>query len=589
MLGTMAETEGDELAPHVLREYALLADGERGAIVGPRGEIVWLCLPRWDSDAVFSALLGGRGDYSISPAGRYVWGGYYEPGSLIWRGRWATEAGIVECRDALAFPGDIKHAVLLRQVVAVDAPARIRVRLDPHAEYGHASLDDLHCGGGIWTARTGRVNLRWQGGADARPLPGSDEQTLGLELKLAAGERHDFVLELSEHPLPDEPVSANQAWATTQDVWHSSVPDLDHVLAPRETRHSYAVLRGLTSATGGMVAAATTSLPERAEAGRNYDYRYVWTRDQCYAGQAVAACGAFDLLDDAVRFTAARLLEHGDRLAPAYTTIGTPVPNQRELDLPGYPGAQAMVGNQVNRQFQLDAFGEALLLFAAAARAERLDRDGWHAVQVAARAIEARWREPEAGIWEIDDRQWTHSRLIGVAGLRSVAAARGPDPEGSAWLTLADHILAETTAQSLHRDGHWQRSPADPALDAALLLPPLRGGIPGDDPRTGATLAAFERELTEDGFAYRFRHDERPLPAAEGAFVLCGFIMALATHQQGRHIDAMGWFERTRAACGPPVLYTEEFDVEQHQLRGNLPQAFVHALMIEASAALAKP
>ena len=334
------------------------------------------------------------------------------------------------------------------------------------------------------------------------------------------------------------------------------------------------------------MAAATTSLPERAEAGRNYDYRYVWIRDQCYAGQAVATAGPHPLLDDAVRFVAERLLEDGDRLAPAYTSTGDPVPDQRHLNLPGYPGGFDIVGNWVNKQFQLDAFGEALLLFAAAARHDRLEAHHWTAAETAATAITRRWTEPDAGIWEIDNRPWTHSRLIAAAGLRAVAAVQ-PSTRTAEWLTLADRIVADTAEHALHQDGHWQRAPDDPGLDGALLLPGLRGAVPADDPRTVATLQAYLRDLTRDGYAYRFRHDERPLPEAEGSFLLCGFVVALSLQQQERPVEARAWYERTRAACGTPQLFSEEYDSAQRQLRGNLPQAFVHALAIETAARLA--
>jgi GH15 family glucan-1,4-alpha-glucosidase len=135
----------------------------------------------------------------------------------------------------------------------------------------------------------------------------------------------------------------------------------------------------------------------------------------------------------------------------------------------------------------------------------------------------------------------------------------------------------------LHPTGRWQRSPHDDRLDAALLLPAIRGAIPADDPRTHATLRAFGQELTDDGYAYRYRPDERPLGEAEGAFLLCGFIMSLALGQQGDAVGAARWFERNRSACGPPGLLSEEFDVAQRQLRGNLPQAFVHALLLECA------
>jgi GH15 family glucan-1,4-alpha-glucosidase len=337
-----------------------------------------------------------------------------------------------------------------------------------------------------------------------------------------------------------------------------------------------------------MVAAATTSLPERAEAGRNYDYRYVWIRDQCYAGQAAASAGSDPLLDAALQFVTARLLEHGERLAPAYTTTGNAIPAQRHLDLPGYPGGYDIVGNWVNQQFQLDAFGEALLLLAVAAARDRLDDDRRHAIDVAADAIARRWREPDAGIWEVDNRPWTHSRLTAAAGLRAVAAAAPTASAAAEWLALADHIVSDTTTHALHPTRRWQRSPDDPAMDAALLLPGLRGAVPADDPRTIATLRAYLHDLTRDGYAYRFRHDERPIGDAEGSFLLCGFITALSLHAQNEPVAARAWFEQTRAACGPPQLFSEEYDARQHQMRGNLPQAFVHALMLETATQLAE-
>src|SRR5207249_5512021 len=208
----------------------------------------------------------------------------------------------------------------------------------------------------------------------------------------------------------------------------------------------------------------------------------------------------------------------------------------------------------------------------------------WQAARIAADAIRARWQEPEAGIWELDDEEWTHSRLTCVAGLRAAAGVSRRSTTAAGWSALADGIIADTAARATHPSGRWQRSPADAGLDAALLIPPVRGALPADHPHTVATLRAYAAELTEDGYAYRFRHDERPLAEAEGAFLLCGFMMTLAHHQQGDQVEAARWFERNRAACGPAGLYSEEYDVAQRQMRGNLPQAFVHALMLECGA-----
>ena len=267
---------------------------------------------------------------------------------------------------------------------------------------------------------------------------------------------------------------------------------------------------------------------------------------------------------------------------PPTPSTASPSPTSAASTCPGYPGGADIVGNWVNRQFQLDAFGEALALFAHAAAHDRLDAAGWRAAEAAAAAIERQWREPDGGIWELEPDAWTHSRLICAAGLRRISAHQSRR-HAADWLALADAIVADTSRHALHPSGRWQRSPGDDRLDAALLLPAIRGGIAPTDPRTIATLQAIAEELTEDGYCYRFRPDERPLGESEGAFVMCGFLMALAYAQQGDAVRAARWFERSRAACGPAGLLSEEFDVVQRQMRGNLPQAFVHALLLHCA------
>ena len=575
--------------PHVLREYALLADGERGVLVGPRGDFVWMCFPRWESPALFSTLIGGAGCYAITPRERFVWGGYYEPGSLIWHSRWITNETTIECREALALPSSPERAIILRRVTALRGVAHVDVLLNPRGKFGEEPVRRLvRRDDGAWVGTVSGARLLWTGGHDASPQPdGHGGKALALTLTLEEGAHHDFVLTLASESAEeaDASWSPDRAWEAVAAQWRARIPPLERAEAHRDARHAYTVLSGLTSASGGMVAAATTSLPERARAGRNYDYRYAWIRDQCYTGQAVAKAGPHALLDDAVRFVTGRLLDDGPQLRPAYTTSGGRVPDQRHLALPGYPGGSDITGNWVNKQFQLDAFGEALLLFAAAARHDHLDADGWRAAETAIEAIEQRWREPDtdAGIWEIEPDAWTHSRLTCSAGLRQIAECRLGGERAARWVSLADRIISDTATHALHPSGRWQRSPGDPRVDAALLLPAIRGAIPASDPRTLTTLRAVSDELTQDGYCYRYRPDERPLGQAEGAFVLCGFMLALAHHQQGDRVAAARWFERNRAACGPPGLCSEEFDVSERQLRGNLPQAFVHALLLECA------
>ena len=564
---------------HVLREYALLADGSRGAVVGPRGEIGWLCAPRWDSGAVISHLVGGPGIYAVTPKVPFVWGGNYEPGSLIWENRWVgLDNSIVSCREALAHPGERQQLTLLRRLRA-DQDSQVTVDLQLGGNFGGDSISRLHRDdNGDWTARLGPLYVRWSGAPEGR---WEDDRFRG-ELAVRPCRHHDLVLEIGEQPLPARP-EPDQLWRTTEECWRADRPDLSRSAAPRDAQQAYTVLRGLTGPGGGMVAAATLGLPERAEQGRNYDYRYVWIRDQAYAGLAGAVGQPLPLLDDALSFTTARLLEHGDRLAPAYRIDGSEVPDESTADdLPGYPGGVTRIGNRANRQFQLDALGEVLQLLAAGARWDRLGHDQHRAIDVAVEVIERRWNAPEAGIWELDDAWWTQSRLAAVAGLRSIG--RHCPPSQAARLSgLADMIMAETARRGLSPGGYWQRSPDHAGVDASLVLPPVRGAVSADDPRTVTTLRQVETELVDDGHVYRFRPDQRPLGEAEGAFTLCGFMLSLAHLQQGNRAAAYRYFDIQRTVCGPPGILSEEFDVMQRQLRGNFPQAFVHALLLECA------
>ena len=485
-------------------------------------------------------------------------------------------------------PAEPNRAVLLRRIEAVDGPAEVTVILDVRGGYAASRPAELSRRTDCWTGRGGAVRFRWSGASKARHARGR----LEMRIKLAAGERHELVLEMSDRELTDEPPDPERMWVGTEQAWSRVVPDCAGLIAVADARHAYAVLRGLTSASGAMVAAATTSLPERLKGGRNYDYRYAWIRDQCYAGLAVAAHGPHPLLAGAVRFVTERLLDDGPDLMPAYTVSGRPIPPQRRLRLRGFPGGSARAGNWVRGQFQLDALGETLSLFAAAARHDMLAEDDWRAAAVATDAIEKRWREPDAGLWELDNRHWTHSRLACVSGLRAIAAAaaEGPpgghgDREAARWSALADGILA-SLGDAVHPSGRWRRAPDDDRVDAALLMPVIRNALPLQDPRSQATIEAVRKELGADGYVYRFRHDPRPLHKAEGAFLLCGFWMALVEHLRGNPAAAAHWFERSRGSAGPAALYTEEYDVHQRQLRGNLPQAFVHAGLLECAVRL---
>ena len=570
---------GDVIDAFPLRDYALVADGERGALIDPRGEVAWLCAPRWHDPALFCGLLGGRGRFAVTPVGRFVWGGYYEPGSLIWRSRWVTGEATIECREALARPARPDRLVLLRRIIAREGTARVDVVLRPRGEFDRRAARLRRDETGGWRGRCGSLHLEAFGLTEA-----TDRDGLRLRLELEPGQHHDLVLAVGAL---DDPPDPDALWAATAAQWEELVPPLGHVLAPRDARHAVAVLHGLTSTDGGMVAAATMSLPERYGAGRSYDYRYAWIRDQCYVAQAAAAAGVPALLDDALAFVRDRLLEHGPDVRPAYTVNGGPVPDESPVRLPGFPGGTDRTGNWVNEQFQLDVFGEALLVFAAGAAADRLDSEHWAAAHAAVAAIAERWQQADAGIWELEPREWTHSRLSCAAGLRALASVDPTGAGAAGWSALADAIVADCSRRALHADGRWQRAPDDPRVDAALLLGALRGAVPIEDARSRATRRAVLAELAEEHFAYRFRHDGRTPGSAEGAFLLCGVWVALAGAAEGEVEEPLRWFERTRGACGPPGLFSEEFDVGERQLRGNLPQAFVHAGLLEAAATIA--
>jgi GH15 family glucan-1,4-alpha-glucosidase len=473
--------------------------------------------------------------------------------------------------------------VLLRRIEVQRGRATVNIALQPPRP-SRSSKPGRWSGRGderVWRPPDAKSTWQLTGINGAHVANGA----LQTAVRLREGEHHDVVLVISDGDDTSEPVDADMAWATTAQAWEEAVPPGHGLGAARDVRQSFAVLFGLTAPSGGTVAAATSGLPERTR-GHGYDYRYVWIRDACYAGAAAAAADAPPFVERAVKFVSERLAADREQLKPAYTIDGDPVPPEHELGLPGYPGGTDVIGNQVRRQFQLDPFGEALRLFAVADELGVLDARGWSAARIAANAIEQRWHEPDAGIWELDPRHWTHGRLICAAGLRAMAARPDARDERASWLALADRITASASEYATHTDGRWQRAPDDERVDAALLLAGIRGAVAVDDPRHVATYEAVREQLCHEGYVYRFRNDGTPLGEGEGAFVLCSFWMSLAALGQGDTTGATFWFERARAACGQAGLFAEEFDVTERQQRGNLPQAFVHALLVETAVAL---
>ena len=467
-------------SPRVLREYALVADGERGAVIGPDGSRRLAVRRPLGQPGRVQRAARRAGRYTVDPADPWhVWGGYYENGSLIWRSRWVGDRQI-ECREALAMPADPHRAVLLRRIEAIDGPAKVNVSLDLRARYGRGRMTDMKRQGETWTGRSGGTWFRWSGAGAARHADGA----LADEVELAEGAKHDLVLEISDREFTGEPPDAGLLLGGHPG---SLVAGRSRLRGPDRGLRRAARLRGAARADLGerRHGGGRHHVAARAAGGRA-QLRLPLRVDQgpVLRGLAVAAHGPHPLLAGAVRFVAERLLADGPGLMPAYTVAGEPIGDEVALRLRGFPGGSARAGNRVRGQFQLDAVGESLSLFAAAARHDMLSTDDWRAAAVAADVIEKRWREPDAGIWELDDKRWTHSRLACVSGLRAIAVAAAAGPPGGTgqreaarWSSLADAITA-SLSDAVHPCGRWQRAPDDERVDAALLLSCRPGRVP---------------------------------------------------------------------------------------------------------------
>ena len=466
------------LQPHVLREYALLADGERGAVLGPRGDIAWMCAPRWDSPSVFATLAGGTGVYSVTPRGRFVWGGYYEPNSLIWRNRWVTTDGIIECREALAYPADPRRLVLLRSVHALDgASARRRHPAARAANYD--TTDDAPPS----TTTAGRgPSAAASCTCAGRAVPGARHRdgALTAHLDLArGGDARIWCWRSATGPCPtSRPIRdglAGHRGVVAGGRVHARRPRSP----PATPRTAWPCCAGLTSSAGGMVAAATTSLPERAEAGRNYDYRYAWIRDQCYAGQAAAVgrCRRPARRRRRLRFGSAARARPAPRARVHRRRPGACRPSRRLQPArlsrrdrrDRQPGAQPVPTRRVRRgaaAVRCRGRGRTVST-ATAGRRPRSRR----------RPSPSGGRSPTPASGNSTTRRWTHSRLTASAGLRAMAGV-DRQPAGRALARRSPtSILAHTGAHAAA--SRWvlaaRRERSEPRRGAAAARDPRRG------------------------------------------------------------------------------------------------------------------
>jgi GH15 family glucan-1,4-alpha-glucosidase len=578
-----------------IEDYGLLGDLHTAALVGRDGSIDWLCLPRFDAPACFAALLGdeGNGFWRLAPAS----GGpcarrRYRGDSLVLESEWDTPDGRVRVLDAMPPRGEAANVVRVVEGVSGRVPMRMALRL--RFDYGRI----------VPWVRQRAGQLVAIAGPDAAwlrtpvALHGEDLTTCA-EFTVEAGDRVPFVLthRPSHEPTP-EPVDAERALTDTEQFWTSWIGGIRYAGRWEEAvRRSLVVLKALTYApTGGIVAAATTSLPEQRGGPRNWDYRFCWLRDATFTLQALLGTG-FVAEAKAWREWLLRAAA-GDPadLQIMYGIDGTRRLPEYSLDwLAGYGGARPVrVGNAASGQFQLDVWGEVLDgLHLARVAGIQAEEEAWDLQRALLDYLEGHWADPDNGLWEVrgDRRHFVHSKVMAWAGMdRAVQAVErfGLDGPVDRWSAVRDRIHAEVCERGYDADrGTFTQFYGSTGLDAALLLIPRVGFLPWRDPRVTGTVDAVQRELSSQGFVLRYRPQADGnvdgLPGAEGVFTTCTFWLADALHGIGRERDAQELFERLLGLRNDLGLLSEEYDPSTARQLGNTPQAFSHVGLVNAA------
>ena len=577
-----------------IEDYALIGDCETAALVGRDGSLDWLCWPRFDSPACFAALLGGpeHGRWLIAPVGGAArTSRAYRPDTLVLDTRFETADGAVTLTDLMPLRG--ANSDVVRRVTGLEGRVRMRIELVARFDYGRTVP---------WVSRLEDGSLRLIAGPNmlvlrtAVPLRGEDLATVG-EFVVAAGETVDFVLTYGESHLPlPEPVDAAEATADTEAFWTGWAARCTAGGRWSETvRRSLITLKALTyRPTGGIVAAATTSLPEQVGGERNWDYRFCWLRDATFTLQSLMEGGFYDEAE-AWRDWLVRAVAG----SPAQMQIMYGLGGERDLTertlpwLPGYEGsAPVRQGNAASGQIQLDVYGEV-------ADALHLARKGglppsepaWALERALTEHLESIWTQPDEGIWEVrGPRQcFTHSKVMSwVAFDRAVKAVETSGLHGPAdrWRAARDRVHAEVCAHGWDAaQGCFVQAYGSGVVDASLLLMPLVGFLPADDPRMLGTVAAIQERLSVDGLLLRYDtsagHDG--LPPGEGAFLACSFWLADNLVLQGRMAEAEAIFERLLGLRNDVGLLAEEYDPHAGRMLGNFPQAFSHVALVNTA------
>ncbi|MEU4010997.1 glycoside hydrolase family 15 protein [Streptomyces pseudogriseolus] len=583
-----------------IEDYALIGDEQTAALVGTDGSIDWLCLPRFDSAACFARLLGdeSNGHWRIAPPGqeRCTRRAYRED-SLVLDTVWETPDGTVQVTDLMPQRHTAPDVVRIVQGISGEVTVRstLRLRFDYGSVVPWVRKADGH-----------RVAVAGPDSAWLRSVPevrtwGEDLGTHS-EFTVKEGERVAFVLTWhpSHEPRPAliDPYASLRHSLKDWQAWTSRCryrgPHRDMVV------RSLITLKALTyRPTGGVVAAATTSLPEEPGGVRNWDYRFCWLRDSTLTLSALLAAGYVEEAE-AWRNWLLRAVA-GD---PADLQIMYGLAGERrlpEFELPwlsGFNGATPVrVGNDAVNQLQLDVYGEVVDSLALARRAGlSAQPDVWALQSVLLNFLRTAWRQPDEGLWEVRGgrRHFVHSKvMVWVAADRLVRAMeKFPELDGDleGWRALRDEVHREVCEKGYDPERNtFTQSYGSRELDAALLLIPRVGFLPPDDPRVLGTIDAIRAELGQDGLVRRYTPDAAELdglPGQEGAFLACAFWLVDALHMTGRTEEARELFERLLGLANDVGLLAEEYDTVNGRLLGNFPQAFSHIGLVNSALAL---
>jgi GH15 family glucan-1,4-alpha-glucosidase len=579
--------------PLRIEDYALIGDCETAALVGRDGSIDWLCLPRFDSDSCFAALLGDpkNGRWLIAPGEAAQASRRYREDTLILETTFKTSEGSVLLVDFMPPKGP--GCELVRLVCGLEGRVRMCSELIIRFDYGStvpwvSRLDD-----GALRAIAGPQMLVLKTPA---PLRGVEFTTVS-EFTVEPGQRVPFVLTHGpSHLPPPECADPMVALDETEKFWGDwSATCKEAGRWSQAVRRSLITLKALTFApTGGIVAAPTTSLPEKIGGPRNWDYRFCWVRDATLTLLALMGAGYFDeasaWLDWLVRAGAG---------SPEQLQIMYGIAGERRLwewEIPWLAGYEASkpvrIGNAAHAQLQLDVYGEMMdALYHARRVGLPMSETAWAVGLALLDHLETCWREPDSGIWEMrgPPRHFTHSKMMAwVAFDRAIKSVEefGVPGQVDRWRELRAEIHEDVCRNGYDAElGCFVQAYGTRQLDASLLLIAAIGFLPPTDARVRATVEAIERDLLVDGLVRRYRtaRSDDGLPPGEGVFLACSFWLADAYYLLGRRQDAERLFERLLDLRNDVGLLAEEYDPRQRRLLGNFPQAFSHIALVNTA------